>query len=135
MSINAEDVFNPKDFQSISLQITMKNLTTQTEIKDPGVISLVELGDKKITVEFPAKSCNIKHNVFLDIKKKDSQTEYYDDLCSLTGKVVEAEAMEPSELRAVIDVIQVDELSWKKLQEIFTSRQEQITEFLRAVRG
>lgn len=135
MGIKAEDVFNPKDFQSITLEITMKNLTTQTEIKKPGLISLVELDEKKVTLQFPAKSCNVKHNIFVDIRKKDSDSAHCKDLCSFTGKVLEAESVGDNALRTVVDVIQVDEQSWQNLLNLFAARQEQISQFLKSVRG
>ncbi|HRK03276.1 MAG TPA: hypothetical protein PLH57_11480, partial [Oligoflexia bacterium] len=74
-------------------------------------------------------------SVFVEIRKRLPDETKSSELCSLTGKVLEAENLTDSEMRVVVNVVQVDELSWNALLNIFDSRQAQISEFLNAVRG
>lgn len=133
--IDAKNIFNPNDFKSITLEVFMKNLTTHTETNDPSLISLVEIGERTLIFEFPARSCNVKHSLFLEIRKLEPGEVKSSEICSLTGKVIEAETMSESEMRVVVEAVQVDEESWNRLEKLYSSRQEQITQFLLAVRG
>lgn len=143
--IDAASVFNPRDFESIQLLFSFQNITTRTEVRDQPRIKLVELGDRTLTLELPAKSCNEKHNVLVTIfkvdqaKKSDSTERKIrrngQPLVSVTGKVLAAEDVGEEVLRVEIECVQYDERSWSELLSIYSRRQAEIDGFLAAARG
>lgn len=135
MSINAEDVFNPKDFESIKLIVYFANTTTGTAIKDPGKISLTEIGEKHLTLDLPSKSCNAKHNVTVDIKRFDKQQKKEIEIVKATGKVHSFQDVGDDRARVVIECVQFDEKSWADLLAFYSNRQQEIEAFFKAVKG
>jgi hypothetical protein len=144
--IDASDVFNPRDFESISLKVYFSNLTTRTEVKNTNKTSLVELGDKSLVLELPERSCNEKHNVMVKIvriekqkepSKKDSgkKNKNEREVLSITGKVRSLEDVGQQALRVEIDCLQYDEKGWQEIVSLFEARQAEIENFLTAVRG
>ena len=136
VNVNAEDVFNPKDFESIELKIDFKNLTTNTKIEQNKSITLIEIGDKTLTLEVPTKSCNHKHNVMLSIQKVEKKNHkfYTQTLFSTTGKIRNVENLDET-LKIEVDCIQFEEKEWQDLQQLFAKRQDEITKFFKSVKG
>ena len=133
--IEDDVVFNPEDFQSIRLAVYFKNLTTRTEVKSQSTTPLVEIGDKTLVFELPARSCNAKHNALVEIKKIEAKTNKETSILSVTGKVKSIEELEDSTMKVEFDCIQYDEPSWEKLLSLYSSRQSEITDFLKSIRG
>lgn len=133
--VEAEDVFNPKDFESLKLIIAFKNLTTRTEVRDKSKCNLQEVGERTLIFEVPAKSCNTNHNVLVEIKKIDTKTKKEKELLSVTGKILEIEDVGDDCLRVSVDCMQYDEKSWKELIGFYSSRQAEIEKFFASVRG
>jgi hypothetical protein len=142
--IDAADVFKATDFQSIRLKVYFINNTTHTEANSEHC-TLEEMGDKILTFGIPAKSCNTKHNVMCSIRKIDPGSKHETEIFSFTGKVKAIELLEDVEtigieeeveiVRVVIECLQYDEESWKALEKIFSTRQDEINEFLKSARG
>ena len=133
--IDACDVFNPADFVSLRLGISLQNLTTRTTVTNSRKISIIEIGDRSLTFEMPMGSCNIQHSVLFEISKIDAKTKKFTPLFKATGKVSDFEKLEDARVRVVVDMIQFDERGWNDFLSIFNNRQEEITQFLAAVKG
>lgn len=134
--IKAEDVFNPKDFESIRLLVYFQNTTTGTKVDDPSKCSLTEIGDKTLVLDLPARSCAKQHNVMVDIYKADkSAASKSVELLKVTGKVFTTDETDDDRARVTVECMQFDEESWIKLTELFSSRQTEIENFFKAVRG
>jgi hypothetical protein len=133
--INADDVFNPKDFESIRLHVYFKNSTTGTEIRDPKKVTLTEIGDKYLVFDMPSKSCNAKHNVAVDIHQFDQRTKKETEILKVTGKVFSMEDADDGRCRVTVECVQFDEESWIRLMKIYSSRQSEIENFFKAVKG
>lgn len=140
---DAADVFNTKDFESIRLVVHFQNVTTRTEVKGGEKTGLLEIGNKMLVIELPAKSCNVKHNVMLKIcqvergKEKDpkKKPKKEKELLSVTGKVWDIEELDDESVRVAVECVQYDEKSWNDLLNLFSNRQAEIEKFLAAARG
>lgn len=135
--IEADDVFNPKDFESIRLVIRFKNFTTTTEVDSSKEIELVEVGDRSVILQLPAKSCSIGHNVEIDISKKIPKSAKTTQIVSVTGKVVRIEDCEDDDDCSLVEItcVQFDEAGWKQFLNLYSARQAEIIAFLNSVRG
>lgn len=132
---DAGEVFNAKDFESIQLRISFKNLTTRTETKSTDQVSLIEIGDRTLYLELPERSCNVKHSVMVDISQIEKGLKTLKPLLSVTGKISQVEDVGEHLNQVSIHCLQFDEESWKKLVNIYAARQEEINQFLATVRG
>ena len=141
---DAADVYNPKDFESIRLTVHFQNLTTRTEVKDKSKASLVEIGDKTLVFELPARSCNEKHNVMVKISRtekikdgadKSKKAPKEQELLNVTGKVRSLEEVDEETVRIEVECMQFDEKGWNALLALYASRQAEIEKFLAAARG
>lgn len=139
---DASEVFDPKDFESIRLIVHFQNVTTRMEVKETDKASLVEIGEKMLVLELPAKSCNVKHSVMVQIcqvdknakpDKKNKRKER--ELLSVTGKVFDLEEVDEEFSRVTIECLQFDEKSWNELLNMYANRQAQIEKFFAAARG
>ncbi|MEW6055876.1 MAG: hypothetical protein AB1540_04605 [Bdellovibrionota bacterium] len=133
--VEAEDVFDPKQFQSIRLEIEFKDLTTGTEVRDHGRISLQEISEKTLVLEVPEKSCNARHNVMIKIKQPDKKQKKGAEFFSVTGKVIQLEEAGEASLRVTVEILQFDDKSWNDFQNLFLNRQTEIENFLKAAKG
>lgn len=141
---DAVDVYNPKDFESIRLTVHFQNLTTRTEVKDKSKVSLVEIGDRTLVFEVPARSCNEKHNVMVNISRaekvkegtdKAKKTQKEQELLNVTGKVRSLDAVDEETVRIEVECLQFDEKGWNALLALYANRQAEIEKFLTATRG
>jgi len=136
MSIDASEVFNPKDFESVRLSISFTNLTTKTELKNADNILLIDIlsDPRQLGFEMPARQCNIKHNVLFEINKLDQKTGKTSPLVAITGRIIEVEELDADCMKVTVDCVQVDEKSWDDLVNLFAKRQEDINNFLASAR-
>ncbi len=128
-------IFNPEDFRSVRLTVHFKNLTTRTESKSVSTTPLVEIGNKTLVFELPARSCNEKHSALVEIKKVDHDMQKEISVLSVTGKVKEIEELGEGSMKVTLDCIQYDEPSWDALLNLYSKRQDEITNFLKSIRG
>jgi len=133
--IEADEVFNAADFQSIKLSVQFKNLMTGIDVKNSAEISLMEIGDKALVFEIPARSCNVKHNVMFHIGRSDTKSKKSEPMFSATGKVSDLENLDEGRDRVTVDLVQYEERELADLMALFSSRQEEIENFFAAVRG
>lgn len=132
--INAEDVFNLADFQSIRLYIEFKNTTTRTETNK---VALVEINDKKLVLDIPPRNCNERHSALIDIYKYDGNEKNKKNhkVLSATGKVIKVEEGDEDNVRVTFECFQYDDKSWSAFLNIFNNRQDQINRFFKNVKG
>lgn len=128
-------IFNPEDFHSVKLAVYFKNLTTRTEVKSASTTPLVEIGQKTLVFELPSKSCNTNHSALVEIKKIDHASQKEISVLSVTGKVKEIEELGEGSMKVIMDCIQYDETSWEALLSLYAKRQDEITNFLKSIRG
>ncbi len=120
-------------FQSISVEIALTNTTTRTSTKQGSQVKLIEIGDQAIALEVPPKTCAKGHNLLFVLRLwRPGATKPF--AMTATGKVEEVQALEGAD-RADIILVQFDEAEWKQVLTAFTSRQDEIEEFLKAARG
>ena len=140
-----ESILNPTDFKSVRLEIALVNHTTRTEVrngtrtyggaktKDPNAkIGLVEFLEQGMVIEAPKNSCSTGHNVMLEIEVVGAPRSLSFH-CS--GKVISKELISPETDSLTVQLVQYGELQWVALQEIYSSRQNEIERFFQSVRG
>ncbi len=131
--LNAEDVYNPKDFVSLELDIYFKNLSSDTT-SNAGVL-LVETGDKEIILQVPPKSCVTKQSVMIDIfKEKKTKQARIQPVLSFTGKITVSEKMEDDCLRVTVKMVQFEEKEWESFLGLFSKRQDEIDSFFESMK-
>lgn len=132
---------NPADFHSMKLKVSFQNTSTRTKAISPDLCSLIEIGDKHLLLELPYASCNSNHNVFLEIFLEEAGSKPR-SLLTVTGKVVYLEEVVSTidevitkTLRVNIHCVQFEEKSWQDLVQLYSRRQDAITNFLKAAKG
>lgn len=134
-----------EDFRSIELHLSFVNTTTKTTVQDgkkfigdEQVLSadtgvrLVEFRENGMLLEVPARSGAAGHQLQLKIWTVGAALEV--ELSSVvTVSSVERLGAGRDQFEVVFN--EVDSRSWKDLQAVFASRQDQINEFLKAAKG
>lgn len=126
------NLFDANDFKSFKLKITFKNLVSNTEIPSE-TLQLVQLGDKGLTLETPLRACARGHSVIISIYETELSSTPEIALLSATAKVREVDTSDDSKTQIVsLDLIQFEEENWNKLEALFSQRQNEILEFMKA---
>ena len=83
-------------------------------------------------LELPLHSCNMNHNVIIKISVAETGMKQR-EILAVTGKVIHMEV--ENSTRVTVDCIQFDETSWNELLQIYSKRQDSITNFLKNAKG
>lgn len=147
ITVDAADVINPGDFQSLELVLNVTNATTNTRIEDgkrvygnktdkkageDHRIQILELMEEGLILEMPSRSCSAGHSLFIEIQTKGAKR---DIKLEFRVKVVEAESIDKNVDRIQVELTQFDNYSWNKFCGLFSSRQKEIEDFFEAVKG
>lgn len=133
------DIINPGDFVSFSVTITGKNLSSGTAFKSAPPASIVEFQERQCVLELPHRSCAPGHHLLLAIKVV--HTNENDPLLKfdMTVNVDDLETLETGEGdrvdRVIVTLLQFNESEWAQYIDLFTHRQNNINDFLRAAKG
>jgi hypothetical protein len=145
--MNAADVYDAQDFQSIKLSLNFENLTTRTAISDKSSVLLVEVGEKSLTLQVPFKSCSPRHSIMLRIERpvtkrvgpqavnSDKRKREFELLFDATAKVVSVEESGDGQDKVLLELVQFDVQRWSAFLTIFSVRQDEIEKFFTAVKG
>jgi hypothetical protein len=137
------NLFDPKDYKSISLEISAKNLTSGLNVAMPvpekgfegagSLIQLLELQDKGAAVfGFPKNSCSAGHNLALVLVIKDqTQTRSM----SLTAKVISVENDQGLFSTVTLQFVQYAQEEWESFIAMYSKRQQEILKFFNSVKG
>ncbi|HRK03104.1 MAG TPA: hypothetical protein PLH57_10615, partial [Oligoflexia bacterium] len=82
------ELFNPSDFESIRLTFDFKNLSTDRSVPNSSDVSLLEVGDKTLTVEIPFDNCAVDNHVLLKIFKTDPASGNQVPIFNPTAKMI-----------------------------------------------
>ena len=124
--ISAEEVFDPKAFDSIETTVDITNGGTGTPFKPDPPAQITELHDVGLIIEAAANGCAEGHHLILKIKSKVCVTA--------TAKVVRVQHQGPVD-RISLAFVQYDEKEWQEFCESFASRQNEILDFFKAAKG
>jgi hypothetical protein len=120
-------------FRMISVEVALTNTTTNTSVKQPGAVSIVEFEEQSLTLEVPIRTCAQGHNLLIEMKiVSPGSTEPIS--FSATAKAEEVEKTNGTE-RIHVSFVQFDEEEWKNVLLVFSSRQQEIEDFLKSSRG
>lgn len=150
------NLFDPKDYQSISLQVKVKNLTSGIDVgvntarsggnghddgegdnaeagASEGGIRLIEFQDKGIAVfGFPKNSCAVGHSLDITLAIKSYKKKYK---MSLTAKVLSIINDQDVFSLVTTHFVQYVQEDWEKFLEIYSNRQQEISKFFLSVKG
>jgi hypothetical protein len=130
-----QEFFRASDFSSADMSVVFRNLTSRTEELPGESVTVEELLEDGIVLGLPARSCNVNHNVQLQITRTDPERAP-PLVLRATGKVAELEPADaPAVIRARIDFLQIDEAVWRTLLSYQAERQRAVTDFLNKARG
>jgi len=145
-----QDLINPDDFLSMELCISMRNVTTQTAIKDGKrsygtplksqmrvkeqdlSIRIVELLEVGMVLEVPIRTCAEGHTLELEIRIEGMNrpaTLYTIATVQELGKISD------SRDQIAIEFTDFESEDWELIKCIYQERQNEIFNFFNAVRG
>jgi hypothetical protein len=136
-------LFDPKDYQSITLHVAVKNITSGIEIVAPEPegdaqnekvgIQLLEFREKGVVVfGFPKNCCAVGHNLSLDLTIKDSSQKLS---VAVTAKVLNVENDKGPFAAVTVQFVQYVQEDWEKFLEIYSVRQKEILVFFNSIKG
>jgi hypothetical protein len=128
---NDNDLFDPKDFESIKILIVFRNLTTDQNLleKDFDKVSIVEFGDRSISVSLPDYLCGMDNHMLFTVYRVEREQPPHEVFQS-TAKIIELQETDQKKiLRAALSLIQFDTKSWEEFQQLFMKRQKEIEAF------
>jgi hypothetical protein len=97
-------------------------------------MKLVEVYDRGMTLEIPEKSCAKNHNLMLDMKiilPKGKKEIHF----PATVSVIDIESTGEGTDTVVVKLLQYEEKEWQEFLNGYSSRQDEINEFLKAAKG
>lgn len=134
-----------EDFESIQIHLSFFNVTTKTEVaegkrylgdqlqKDSGAkIDLVEFREDGMVLEVPARSGAVGHQLKITLNTEGAK-ENLDVTFIVT--VTAVEKMSPTRDQYEVKFNEYDPKIWKELQAIYSVRQNEIENFLKAAKG
>lgn len=135
MTIQNDALFDPADFNSVTISITFQNLTSGSAVIPCDQVTLQETAEDGLTIGLPRNSCNSNHNVQIELKREDPSRP--DPLQLLaTGKVTSIDLTDdPAVIRVRVVLQQFDEATWKTFLTLSDSRQQAINQFLNDAKG
>ena len=142
-----DDPISVDDFKSIRLEVTLVNLTTNTEItagpkkvspessrirNDEGV-QFVEFLDNGMVLAVPPHSGAKGHKLLVKIKTLGTKNEIN---VEARAKIMGVEALNGGKsFRVDLEMEDHDTIGWTQLMDLYGNRQNEIEEFFQAVRG
>ena len=140
------DLFKVEDFDSIRINVNVRNHTSKTGVgpqarsfgdvkvpQDPSLIKirLIELGTKGISLEAPEKIAATGHilEVSLDVAGIPLPLSL-----ELRGKVIGIHPLEDQRERLDLDLTDYDQSLYQRLQDLFSNRQTEIDRFFAQVK-
>ncbi len=129
-----EELFSPKNSQSLEVRFKMVNSTAGTSVTDEKKIKLIQLLEKGLMIEAPARSCAVGHNISLDIRCIGTEPLKID--FHITGRVESLKSFPDENTDEItLKLLQYPEAPWDALNKVFVDRQKEIIEFLSAAGG
>ncbi len=143
-------LINPSDFKSTKIRISLENTTTHTELRDGrrfytaangkktegedgnAEIIVTEFLENGFALELPSKTCSTGHNVMINIIAA-APTKIVN--VSFSAKVTSVEHLDPKRDLVALKLVQFDEVSLSEFEQLFSSRQEEINQFLNSVKN
>ena len=128
-----DEFLNPADFKSIQLTVLVKNATTRTEVPKDKKVVFVQFFEEAVELEVPLRTCSMGHSLLIEIEIAGTpkKTEKFE----ATGKVKQIKRTSDEMESIVLELVQFKNKNWENLKSLFTSRQTEIEEFLKATRG
>ncbi len=120
----------PATFETL---VTLKNVTTDAAEVDGSMISLLEFQEQGFALEVPSRSCASGHHLAIKIllRKPDEEEFHFD----ATVKVERTVDLPAKKKRIEVTLMQYSSAAWERLQEMFSSRQNEIVDFFEAATG
>jgi hypothetical protein len=133
MTAANDDFFDPKSFEGIELQISVINTATRREMKSKNKVQLLELLDRGMILDLPAKFASAGAYLVLTIDARAPGEEK--PLRFKSGARVEELVSVPGGDRVTVSLLQHDQAAWDQFCGMFGSRQAEIEKFFKAARG
>ncbi|MEK6580065.1 MAG: hypothetical protein AABZ55_12620 [Bdellovibrionota bacterium] len=128
-----ESLINPKDFQSTSIQVQFRNANSKTPLKKEANVTLTEWLEKGLVIEVPSRTCATGHSAAITLSAVRGAEKLM--VVNMTVKITDVENLPDFRDRVTLSFVQYEEFEWKKLLRLFASRQDEIEDFFKKVRG
>lgn len=129
-----EDLFAPEQFDTFEVKLKIQNITSRTQVPESGLVQLTEIEDHHLALQLPPRSCALGHSLLIDLQVVHPKPIHCFQF-SCTCAVILRESAGPDADRVRVQLVQIDDGSWKRLLELYASRQGEINSFLQAARG
>lgn len=143
-----EVLIDPNDFESIELDVTLTNQTTQTQIRNgkkgfgkkfakwetssENYVTISEFIPDGIVFDSPHRTCATGHFVQLDIKVLNTGDNFE---LSVAGKVTDTQKVSDTRESISLTLQEFEKVEWDRFMDLFGERQTQILDFFQAVKG
>lgn len=126
------------DFVQTEFTVTLHNNTTGYHLPTNEKIEITEFSNNGILINIPHTAAAHGHHLILHIKQNRKKEHYTfppqkNHEVSVTGKVVELEALDPKHNSARIQFLQFNEEDWKKLLDDYLKRQKQVDRLVKKI--
>lgn len=130
------DPFDPRHLYPIGLTIDLENLTSKMKMPAPNGATVHEILSTGIIINVPNGCCATGHAVFVAMhatvrRKEGSDTYTFES----PGTVRAIEKLDDGGIRVTLDLRQVNSSSWSSFLNIFSQRQNEITDFIKGAKG
>ena len=130
-----ENIIDPKDFSSIKFEFTdFKNITSGLSVDNIDKIEFIEFIENILTLDLPQK-CGREGHLFSFAAKVIAPREDKPIKFDATFKLKESEPLDNGRMKATCELMQYEEKDWKRIVDLYTKRQEELTQFLLGARG
>lgn len=149
----AQRIFNKKNFATITIDLSLRNLTTATQMKDyvknqsteslsigsSSALELLEFHEDHIVLGSAVQFGALGHQVVLDVKVFSAQTREK-ELLHFSSKLkvtyFEKKIQDPDPIYiAHLHPEEGDLANWNRLFELYAEKQELVNEYLSKVKG
>lgn len=128
--VKDNQLFDPTDFESIEVRVYIQNLTVDKVVREPDKTSILELGEKGLTLGLPRWACEVGNHLMVNIFRVERGTRNEVLFFSTTSKVESMVDAGDGMATAKLNLMQYDKKGWVELNSLFNKRQEEISRFL-----
>jgi len=117
----------------------IENLTTQMLVYEPPsnggeskTAKFVEFDGAEIQLELPKNVCAVGHHIEFDIYTVNAENDLH---LKSTGKILDHERFHDNSIGIRIQLLQFDIAQWKKLEDLFSNKQRELTDLFYLLKG
>jgi hypothetical protein len=126
------DFIDAEDFRSLELSVKLENSTSHTRLKPGEIARVLEILEEGLVLAVPRRTCAQGHSLAIEIEVRAPGKEPWTFAAALKAEECETVGDED---RVLAKLANFSQQEWARFNAAFASRQDEIEDFLAAVRG